>query len=338
MKTALVAVFALSASLSLSAAPSPFQIVPPGEEVSVTKLEAGRGGGGGGGGSGARGFSGASARGFSGGPRGNIAGYRGAARFSGYRGALGSRYGGTAIRPTGAVTQRQFAAQGNRASRQLNRGVATVHRNNHALSNNRASGGKRSLSDNRSRAGEMRQKENGSFGRRTLTTHDGRTHKGQWARNNPANQGRFDTATQQKLRTAGGPRSDVNEARRRHRDHCHGHHNRDWWHNHCNVIILAGWGWWGWWNGWWYPTWGYDPYFSYYPYDAPIYAYGGLPPDEVIANVQSELQRRGYYQYAVDGVAGAKTQAALNRYQRDRRIPITGTIDQTTLASLGLTE
>ena len=332
MKSALMAAaFVLSASLALSAAPSQFQITPPDPDVSVTKLD--RGGGGGSRGGGGRG-GGSGARGFSGGPRGSASG----ARFSGQRGTMAGRYGGTAIRPTGATGQRQLAAQGNRGGRQLNRSGTAANRANRSLANNRSGVNKRSLSNNRNRAGELRGKENASFARQNLTTRDGKTHKGQWARNNPANKGRFDKETQQRLRNAGGPRSDVNEARRRHRDHCHGHHDHNWWHNHCSSIILVGWGWWGWWNGWWYPAWGYDPYFSNYPYDAPIYGYDGLPPDEVIANVQSELQRRGYYQYAVDGVAGPQTEAALNRYQRDRRIPVTGVIDQTTLGSLGLTQ
>jgi len=67
-----------------------------------------------------------------------------------------------------------------------------------------------------------------------------------------------------------------------------------------------------------------------------IYGYDGLLPDEVVANVQSELQRRGYYSYAVDGIMGPLTQEALSRYQRDRGLPLTGAVDQTTVGSLGL--
>ena len=42
--------------------------------------------------------------------------------------------------------------------------------------------------------------------------------------------------------------------------------------------------------GYWYPAWGYDPVNSYYDYDGPIYTYGNLLPDQVIANVQEALQ------------------------------------------------
>jgi hypothetical protein len=169
-----------------------------------------------------------------------------------------------------------------------------------------------------------------------LTTHNGRSRQGTWARNNPRNKGRFDGATQQRLRNWQGTKSTVAQAKQR-ADDCHNHHHgHDWWHHHCDTIIFVDWGWWGWWDGWWYPAWGYDPYYQYYDYDGPIYGYGGLPPDEVVAGVQSELQRLGYYGYAVDGVMGPMTQHAINSYQLDHHLPITGTIDPATAGSLGL--
>jgi peptidoglycan hydrolase-like protein with peptidoglycan-binding domain len=62
-----------------------------------------------------------------------------------------------------------------------------------------------------------------------------------------------------------------------------------------------------------------------------------LAPDQVVANVQSELQRLGYYSYAVDGVLGPLTQEAISRYQRDHGLSITGGVDPETIGSLGLT-
>ena len=100
---------------------------------------------------------------------------------------------------------------------------------------------------------------------------------------------------------------------------------------------MVGGGYWGWWDGWWYPAWGYDPYYSYYEYDGPIYSYNGLAPDEIVANVQRELQRLGYYNDAVDGIFGPSTQDALRRYQRDRQLPITRAIDPDTVEALSLT-
>lgn len=168
-----------------------------------------------------------------------------------------------------------------------------------------------------------------------LTTQDGKQHLGKWARNNPANRELLDPQTQQRLRDSNLPRSNWVEARQRSRESRH-QHGRDWWRRHCPVIVFLDWGWWGWWDGWWYPAWGYDPYWQSYPYDGPIYGYDGLPPDEIVANVQSELQRLGYFPYAVDGKMGPLTQSAINRYQRDRHLPITGTVDPATVESLGL--
>jgi hypothetical protein len=66
----------------------------------------------------------------------------------------------------------------------------------------------------------------------------------------------------------------------------------------------------------------------------PIYGYDGLPPDQVIANVQGALQRLGYYRYAVNGVLGPLTRAAIANYQCDYGLAATGAIDPQTLTSL----
>jgi hypothetical protein len=187
-----------------------------------------------------------------------------------------------------------------------------------------------------SRTNQALQRESTGFMSKQITTRDGKIRQGNWARNNPVNKSRFDRQTQDKLRNWQGNKSNWADARRNCDEHRHHHHDHDWWHNHCDAIIVWGGGWWGWYDGWWYPAWGYDPYYDYYAYDGPIYGYGGLAPDEVVANVQGELQRLGYYSYIVDGIMGPLTQEALNRYQRDQGLPITGAIDQDTVGSLGL--
>jgi hypothetical protein len=128
------------------------------------------------------------------------------------------------------------------------------------------------------------------------------------------------------------------DAKRHHEEHGRNphHHDHDWWRHHCDAIVFVGWGFWGWYDGWWYPAWGYDPYYSYYDYNGPIYGYDGLRPDEVIADVQAGLQQLGYYVYAVDGVLGPATEAAIANYQRDYGLPVTGAIDPPTVRSLGL--
>jgi len=114
-------------------------------------------------------------------------------------------------------------------------------------------------------------------------------------------------------------------------------HDRDWWGQRYSRIGLFGGGWYYWNSGFWYPAWGYDPGYSYYPYDGPIYGYNNLPPDQVVANVQTALQEQGYYHGEVDGLLGPLTRAAIADYQRDRGLYITSAIDEPTLAALGMT-
>ena len=64
-------------------------------------------------------------------------------------------------------------------------------------------------------------------------------------------------------------------------------HDQGWWNSNYDRIVLISGGWYFWNAGYWSPAWGYDSAFSYYPYNGPIYAYNNLPPDQVIANVQS---------------------------------------------------
>lgn len=160
-----------------------------------------------------------------------------------------------------------------------------------------------------------------------------------WSRQNVANRHRLDPQTTQRLRNWHGRTPGWSDAKRNHEEHWRDrhHHGHDWWHHHCDAIVLVGWGYWGWYDGWWYPAWGYDPYYSYYDYNGPIYGYDGLQPNEVIADVQAALQQMGYFPYAIDGVLGPATEAAITNYQRDYGLPVTGAIDPATVRSLGLT-
>ena len=56
--------------------------------------------------------------------------------------------------------------------------------------------------------------------------------------------------------------------------------------NTCNTVVFVTGGYYFLDASYWYPAWGYDPSNSYYDYDGPIYTYGNLLPDQVIANVQ----------------------------------------------------
>jgi peptidoglycan hydrolase-like protein with peptidoglycan-binding domain len=123
------------------------------------------------------------------------------------------------------------------------------------------------------------------------------------------------------------------QARRRHHRE---RHDRSWWRSRYNRIVLFGGGYYYWNDGYWYPAYGYDPYYSTYAYDEPIYGYNNLSPGEVIANVQTALQEQGYYHDEVDGLIGPNTRAALRDFQRDHGLPVTAAIDGPTLRALGL--
>ena len=146
---------------------------------------------------------------------------------------------------------------------------------------------------------------------------------------------KLDPQSSARLRNWNGNVSTANQARQNHLNNLHHHHDHDWWRHHCVAIIFFDWGWWGWYDGWWYPAWGYDPY-SYYGYNEPIYGYGDLSPEQIIASVQVALQQQGYYNFAIDGRMGPQTRAAIGQYQADHRLPVTYGIDQPTLGALGV--
>jgi hypothetical protein len=123
------------------------------------------------------------------------------------------------------------------------------------------------------------------------------------------------------------------DACRRHR---HEWHDGNWWKQNCTTIVFVNTGYYFLDAGYWYPAWGYDPLYSYYDYDGPIYTYGNLLPDEVIANVQVALKEAGYYFGPITGSLSVETRAALVNFQRDYGLIVTGAIDQPTIEALGL--
>ena len=112
-------------------------------------------------------------------------------------------------------------------------------------------------------------------------------------------------------------------------------HDRGWWRSHYDRIVFVNGGWYYWNTGYWFPAWGYAPS-AYYAYDGPIYGSNGLAPDRVIVDVQSQLQRDGYYDGAVDGVLGPMTREAIAAFQADNGLAVTSVIDEPTLATIGI--
>ena len=297
------------------------------------------GGRGSGGGGGHAGFSGGGHAGFSGGARGN----------GGGRG-----HSGVGIsRPTGAYAPRSYSS-----------GIATGKYGGYrgSIASSRSSTEPRQFShspkysgsyyvpQDRSRVGFARKSDvqprpsvrtnRDLRQQRAITSAKGAARAGSTSsRQSVGNKQRLDPQTTKRLRNWQGKAAGWNDAKNKNQEHWRDrhHHGHDWWRHHCDAIVLIGWGYWGWWDGWWYPAWGYDPSYSYYDYDGPIYGYDGLQPDEVIADVQAALQQLGYYSYAIDGVLGAATEAAISDYQRDYGLAVTGAIDPATVRSLGLT-
>jgi hypothetical protein len=113
-------------------------------------------------------------------------------------------------------------------------------------------------------------------------------------------------------------------------------HNRWWWRGHYNNVFLTGGGYWYWDGGYWFPAWGYDPAFTAYAYDGPIFSYANMPPDQVVVSVQEQLQDLGYYTGDVDGQLGSKTRDAIATYQRDKGLEVTSAVDEPTVQALGL--
>jgi hypothetical protein len=146
--------------------------------------------------------------------------------------------------------------------------------------------------------------------------------------------------------------SERHDANNWHRDwdrhHAHFDHNR--------VFVFVDGFWWGldpgYYPGDYYPDYDYGdyPYNSYYgnPYD--YYNYSPYNDDDqsgysdsgqstvnaTVSATQSELAKLGYYNGAIDGTLGDETEAAIARYQQDRDLSVTGTVDAATLQSLGI--
>lgn len=96
-------------------------------------------------------------------------------------------------------------------------------------------------------------------------------------------------------------------------------------------------------NGWLIVDAGLWPYG--YPYGYPYYAYDdgnyydnqpAYADNSTAADVQSKLAQLGYYNGDVDGVIGPLSRQAIENYQADQGLPVSGVIDQQLLDSLGL--
>ncbi len=141
------------------------------------------------------------------------------------------------------------------------------------------------------------------------------------------------------------------------------HHDHGWNGHRCRFVdgswIVFDLGFFPW-DGYPYDYYGYDYYYPY-PYAYPYgYGYGdgpgvyeGVDPnndesqssyydssnqntDSTMAVAQERLARKGYYRGKIDGVLGPATRRAIERYQSDRGLRVTGSLTAETLQSLSL--
>jgi peptidoglycan hydrolase-like protein with peptidoglycan-binding domain len=68
----------------------------------------------------------------------------------------------------------------------------------------------------------------------------------------------------------------------------------------------------------------------------PPLAYVQPLPGSAVQGVQQSLQQAGVYTGRIDGVWGADSQAALERFQQAHQLQVTGQLNQATAATLGL--
>jgi peptidoglycan hydrolase-like protein with peptidoglycan-binding domain len=69
---------------------------------------------------------------------------------------------------------------------------------------------------------------------------------------------------------------------------------------------------------------------------APPLVYVQPVPPQAVQDVQNRLRQAGVYSGQIDGIWGADSQAALERYQQGHQLQVTGQLNQATAATLGL--
>lgn len=114
---------------------------------------------------------------------------------------------------------------------------------------------------------------------------------------------------------------------------------------YCGPSYGWGGGWGGWGGGWgwggWGPSFGVNivttptPVYRTVTVYRPVTSNSGTR-SSIVAQTQVRLARLGYYDSSIDGEFGPRTSRAVERYQMDNRLPVTGVLDRRTLASLGV--
>ena len=86
-----------------------------------------------------------------------------------------------------------------------------------------------------------------------------------------------------------------------------------------------------------------------YSYAAPVYSaapvvaqqqilhHYAAPVNGVLAKAQAKLAALGYYKGVVDGIYGQQTANAVQQFQAENNLSVSGRLDLKTLAGLGIT-
>ena len=92
-----------------------------------------------------------------------------------------------------------------------------------------------------------------------------------------------------------------------------------------------------------YPYWyddfypyGYGYGYGYNNYDPAGYGDAAAYDGSLVAQVQTQLARAGYYRGPIDGVIGSETRRAIRAYQRSNGLRADGAISKPLIASMGL--
>jgi len=121
-----------------------------------------------------------------------------------------------------------------------------------------------------------------------------------------------------------------------HRGH-HGHHGHHW-GGRRHYGHSYGYGYYPYARSYWGPSFGLSfstaPTYTRYVYRGSTV--NGSYSDNLAADVQRELKRRGYYRGSIDGAIGPASRSAIRAYQADRGLSVNGRIDRSLLDALDI--
>jgi hypothetical protein len=114
--------------------------------------------------------------------------------------------------------------------------------------------------------------------------------------------------------------------------------NRHHHHHHRSFVFIGDFGYpfgYPYWYDDFYPY-GYGYGYGYNNYDPAGYGDAAAYDGSLVAQVQTQLARAGYYRGPIDGVIGSETRRAIRAYQRTNGLRADGVISKPLIATMGL--